>query len=942
MTLSGFTRSSDFPTTAGALLRVHPVPVDGSMGWVARFRTPASGASTLLWSTLYGASGNQTANDVVVDSSGAAVIVGGTAVNNPPTTERAFDRIPANGVGTGDRADGYIAKISSDGSQLLYSTLLGASRGEAATEVVPAGGNSYVVAGITDSTDFPTTAGAFDTTYAFDGRPSGNDSPGTLAEDIYLTRISLDTPATDTSPPPAPTISWPTEGSVFNLTSSDGVRVAYDWSDVTDPSGIRAYHVQVSPNAEFRNDLQAEFDDWYEPWSPTSFDSYFYCCSDSTNLTYSMRVQALDNAGNLGPWSPVRTYRLVSGSTSTALTAPTLTSPPNNGRYAPGSITLAWSHVAGATSYRLEADTTTAFNSSNKITVANLTTNTRAVNLTGNRTWRWRVRAFNGTTAGPLSTVRSVQTQSGSPAAPTPPAGTPIPPPASSGTGLKSLVISPELAFGNQSLTGTVTLHTAAPAGGAVVDLVSQYPTRVIVPPTVTVPAGQTTATFTGSAADGPTAVTATVMGTYGGSSHAWYVQANRGEQTLVLGSLALGSPTVQGGGQVTGTVTFSGIGFVPGPGGAVVHLGSTNPAVASVPPTVTIPQGANSATFTITTTGVASNTPVTIIATRSSMQTKILEVLPAGGLSGLSFNPTTAVGSGRFDRHGHTRWPGAGRRHRGGADEQRHAMGEGSGDGHRSRRGGERHVHRRDHLRSRPRPVRIGIGKRRWRRTIRDAERQPAASWGDAVGSHRQSGLGHRRIRIDRHGQPHRGGASGRCGRHADERQPGGRVRPGQRHRSCRIVERPIHRDNLIGRRDDSGHDHRIQSRRQPHHDPHGQCGRRTGHVVGGGDESRFPDRGRFVDRHGHADRRGSRRWPGGLLDQFQHCGRDRARVGDRRCGCNLGNVQRLDHNRHRNDAGHDHRGRGGGHANGRAHPQPGGRRRIAVARAVAVEPVK
>ena len=408
VTLSGFTRSGDFPTTAGAWLRVHPVPVDGSMGWVARFRTPASGSGSLLWSTLYGASGNQTANDVVVDAAGAAIIVGGTAVNNPPTTERAFDRIPADGVGTGDRADGYIAKVSADGSQLLYSTLLGASAGEAATEVVAAGGNSYVVAGITNSTDFPTTAGAFDRTYAADGRPSGNDAPGTLAEDIYLTRLNLDTPATDTTPPAAPAISWPAEGTVFNLTSSDGVRVAFDWSDVTDASGIRAYHVQVSPNAEFRNDLQAEFDDWYEPWSPTSFDSYFYCCSDSTNLTYSMRVQALDGAGNLGPWSAVRTYRLVSGSSSQALTAPTLTSPPSGGRYAPGSITLAWNHVAGATSYTLEADTTSNFNSSNKITAANLTVNTRTVSLTGDRTWSWRVRALRGTTAGPLSSVRTI------------------------------------------------------------------------------------------------------------------------------------------------------------------------------------------------------------------------------------------------------------------------------------------------------------------------------------------------------------------------------------------------------------------------------------------------------------------------------------------------------------------------------------------------------
>jgi hypothetical protein len=136
-------------------------------------------------------------------------------------------------------------------------------------------------------------------------------------------------------------------------------------------------------------------------------------------------------------------------------------------------------------------------------------------------------------------------------------------------------------------------------------------------------------------------------MGTYGGSSQAWYVQVLPSEPTLVLGTLALSAPTVQGGGQVTGTVTFSGIGFVPGPGGAIVHLGSTNPAVASVPASVTVPQGASSATFTITTTGVSSNTPVTIIATRSSMQTKVLEVLPTGGLSAIAFNPDPAVGSG-------------------------------------------------------------------------------------------------------------------------------------------------------------------------------------------------------------------------------------------------------------------------------------------------------
>ncbi len=373
ITASGFTRSGDFPTTPGALLRTHFAPIDTSMGWVARLRTPASGGGSVLWSTLYGAPGNQTADDVVVDASGAAIIVGGTNVNNPPTTERAFDRVPEDFTAEAESSgDAYITKLSADGSQILYSTLLGSGTGaDVALEVVHAGANSVVVAGFTMSHQFPVTPGAFDTVYAADGKPSGTDSPGTLAEDLFVTKLSLDPmPTTDTTPPPAPTISWPNESAVFEMSSSTGVRVAFDWSDVADASGIKAYHVQVSPNPEFRNDFQSELDGWYEPWSPTSFESYFHCCGYSR--TYSMRVQALDTAGNLGPWSAVRTFR-VQEATTTVLTAPVLTSPPNNGRYRPGSIIFAWNHVAGATSYRLEVDTTTNFNSTNKITVSNIT-----------------------------------------------------------------------------------------------------------------------------------------------------------------------------------------------------------------------------------------------------------------------------------------------------------------------------------------------------------------------------------------------------------------------------------------------------------------------------------------------------------------------------------------------------------------------------------------
>ena len=645
VTLSGFTRSGDFPTTPGALQRVHFAPVEATMGWVARFRVPSGGPGSLLWSTLFGGPGNTNANDVVVDPAGAAIIVGGTAVEDPPTTERAYDRIPGSGVGYQSIADGYVAKISADGGALLYGTALGASWGEVAIEVVHAGGNSVVVAGITNSIDFPVTPGAFDTVYAGDGKPSDGDSPGTLAEDIFVTKLTLDPqPSLDTTPPPAPAISWPAEGTTLTATPSTGVSIAYDWSDVGDASGIAAYHLQVSPNPEFRHDFQADLDDWYEAWSPTSFDMEFLCCGQT--LTFSMRVQTLDGAGNLGPWSAVRTFNLVQA-TTTALTAPALTSPANGGRYAPGAITFAWNHVTGATSYTLEVDTTTSFNSTNKITASNLTTNQRVATLSGEQKWSWRVRAFNGATAGPWSSVRSLETKNGSPAAPIPPPGTPIPPGPSSGTGLKSLVMSPEIAVGGAGSTGTVTLHQAAPAGGAVVTLASQYPDRVGIPASVTVPAGATSATFTATSVDARTVVSSAIMGTYGGSAQAWWLAVVPSEPTLELGPFSLSASTVQGGGTVQATVATTGIGFIAGPGGAIVHLGSTNPAVASVPPSITIPQGASSTTFTVTTHPVTTSTSVTIVATRSSMKVQALEVLPPGTLSALAFNPNPAIGSG-------------------------------------------------------------------------------------------------------------------------------------------------------------------------------------------------------------------------------------------------------------------------------------------------------
>ena len=78
------------------------------------------------------------------------------------------------------------------------------------------------------------------------------------------------------------------------------------------------------------------------------------------------------------------------------------------------------------------------------------------------------------------------------------------------------------------------------------------------------------------------------------------------------MSSVALKATTVVQGTPSLGTVTLD----APAPtGGAVVSLTSLNQAVATVPGSVTVPQGATSATFRVTTLAVTSSTQVTIQA---------------------------------------------------------------------------------------------------------------------------------------------------------------------------------------------------------------------------------------------------------------------------------------------------------------------------------------
>jgi hypothetical protein len=90
-------------------------------------------------------------------------------------------------------------------------------------------------------------------------------------------------------------------------------------------------------------------------------------------------------------------------------------------------------------------------------------------------------------------------------------------PPPSSSTSLSALSLSPTDVVGGDTATGTVTLSAAAPSGGFVIDLSSDNTAAATVPPSVTVPAGSTRATFPITTKQITNAQSAVIIGTVGG-----------------------------------------------------------------------------------------------------------------------------------------------------------------------------------------------------------------------------------------------------------------------------------------------------------------------------------------------------------------------------------------------------------------------------------------
>lgn len=532
----GYTNSLDFPTTAAS----YSPDLAGAEDAFC-FKLSSTGTS-LVFGTFIGGSNSDSASVVAVDSTGKIVVGGSTFSGDFPTTAGAFDTTQ-NSPGL---SDAFVAKLSSGGAVLLFSTVLGTTGSDTLRDLKLTPKDSIVGCGYTNSPSFPTTVGSFDTSH------NGGD-------DVFAFRLRAD----------GATLKWSTV--VGGSGDEYGFGLALDKNENV---GV----VGMTSSSDF-------------PTIAGALDRTQNGDKDGFALRLSASGQILLGSTFLGTNGSDRLVgiafdpegkMLVAGHTSTNTMPATTTSfePMFQGGgfdayfaklSANGTSLLYGSHFGGAGTDLL---TTGVGTGDGEMILIGTTSDT--VPFTGggfdmspngsNDTFIARV-AFNSTL----------------------------------------LRISPRTVIGGiESATGTVVLPTVAPAGGQVVKLATTD--RLFsVPTSVTVPEGQKTKNFLIKtyAVEGWTvgAVSAKVAGR----------EEFIAMHLFVGGLIKVSAPvnTIKGGTDIDGTVWLS---FHAPASGRKVTLSSSQASLV-VPSSVTVPEGINYRAFPIKSAAVTSRKNATITA---------------------------------------------------------------------------------------------------------------------------------------------------------------------------------------------------------------------------------------------------------------------------------------------------------------------------------------
>ena len=284
-------------------------------------------------------------------------------------------------------------------------------------------------------------------------------------------------------PPPAP-------GTPTLLAPANGANVAQpvtlDWSDV---AGATSYEVQVDNSSTIAAPFTA---------NPTVGVSQVTLTGLPAQRLF-WRVRAANSAGVFGAFSATRKFTPQAAPAAASLNA----------------LALSPASVVGGTAVQGSVTLTSAAPSTGAV-VALASANPALATVPASVT----IAAGATSATFPVSTspvaASSTVALSGSFAGVTRSATltlTPVPPPAS----LSAVSVSPASVTGGSSSAGTVTLTSAAPAGGVVATLASSLPGVASVPASVTIAAGATSAGFTATTTAVTSATSVTLTATLAG-----------------------------------------------------------------------------------------------------------------------------------------------------------------------------------------------------------------------------------------------------------------------------------------------------------------------------------------------------------------------------------------------------------------------------------------
>jgi len=258
--VTGFTLSTDFPTTAGA----YQTSFRGSeSAFVAKLNS--SGA--LVYSTYLGGSGRDFATAIAIDGSGNAYVTGYTSSTNFPIFGGAFQASYGGGFN-----DAFVTKLNPTATGLVYSTFLGGISDDTASSIaVDPAGNVYIC-GETNSPNFPVSS------------PLQAANAG--GQDAFVTKLNATASAL--------TFSTYLGGSFDDLANS----IAIDSSENVYVAGVTSsFDFPVSPTA-FQSSLGGAFNAFVAKLTSTGATLGFSSFLGGSGSDQASAL-AVDSAGNV-------------------------------------------------------------------------------------------------------------------------------------------------------------------------------------------------------------------------------------------------------------------------------------------------------------------------------------------------------------------------------------------------------------------------------------------------------------------------------------------------------------------------------------------------------------------------------------------------------------------------------------------------------------------